>query len=380
MKKIKIRGDIIIWMVVVLLAGLSLLGVYSASSSLVWKHRSGFTEFYLIRRTIFLIAGFTLIYVVHLIPYRYFSRIFLILLYVSVPLLIATLFYGKDLNHARRVLPLPFGLSFQTSDFAKLALIVYLARELTIKQLKIKSFKQAFVPLIMPVIIITALILPANLSTAALLFATALVLMFIGRVNMKYILSTVAIGVLGVLILIGIAKTFPDVLPRKATWEKRIDSFLNNKGEETFQVTQAKIAIAGGGLTGKGPGNSEQRNVLPHPYSDFIYAFLIEEYGIFMGAFVLLLYFILFFRALILIKKTDGDFGAFLAVGIVFSLVFQALVNMAVSVNLFPVTGQTLPLVSMGGTSFIFTSIGIGVLLSVSREVYSKKEGTEEAA
>jgi cell division protein FtsW len=373
MNRIKVRGDMIIWLVVILLAALSLMGVYSASSSLVWKQRSGFTEYYLIRRAIILLIGFTVMYGVHLIPYRYFSRIFLILLYLSVPLLIATLLYGKDLNHARRVLPLPFGLSFQTSDFAKLALIVYLARELTIKQVNIKSFKEAFVPLILPVIVVTALIFPANLSTAALLFATSLVLMFIGRVNMKYILSTVAIGILGVLLLVGIAKTFPDLLPRKATWEKRIDSFLNDKGEENFQVTQSKIAIASGGITGKGPGNSEQRNVLPHPYSDFIYAFLIEEYGIFMGAFVLLLYFILFFRALTLIRKTNGDFGAFLAIGIVFSLVFQALVNMAVAVNLFPVTGQPLPLVSMGGTSFLFTSLGIGVLLSVSREVYNKQ-------
>ncbi len=373
MNRIKVRGDMIIWLVVILLAALSLMGVYSASSSLVWKQRSGFTEYYLIRRAIILLIGFAVMYGVHLIPYRYFSRIFLILLYLSVPLLIATLLYGKDLNHARRVLPLPFGLSFQTSDFAKLALIVYLARELTIKQVNIKSFKEAFVPLILPVIVVTALIFPANLSTAALLFATSLVLMFIGRVNMKYILSTVAIGILGVLLLVGIAKTFPDLLPRKATWEKRIDSFLNDKGEENFQVTQSKIAIASGGITGKGPGNSEQRNVLPHPYSDFIYAFLIEEYGIFMGAFVLLLYFILFFRALTLIRKTNGDFGAFLAIGIVFSLVFQALVNMAVAVNLFPVTGQPLPLVSMGGTSFLFTSLGIGVLLSVSREVYNKQ-------
>jgi cell division protein FtsW len=373
MNRIKVRGDMIIWLVVILLAALSLMGVYSASSSLVWKQRSGFTEYYLIRRAIILLIGFTVMYGVHLIPYRYFSRIFLILLYLSVPLLIATLLYGKDLNHARRVLPLPFGLSFQTSDFAKLALIVYLARELTIKQVNIKSFKEAFVPLILPVIVVTALIFPANLSTAALLFATSLVLMFIGRVNMKYILSTVAIGILGVLLLVGIAKTFPDLLPRKATWEKRIDSFLNDKGEENFQVTQSKIAIASGGITGKGPGNSEQRNVLPHPYSDFIYAFLIEEYGIFMGAFVLLLYFILFFRALTLIRRTNGDFGAFLAIGIVFSLVFQALVNMAVAVNLFPVTGQPLPLVSMGGTSFLFTSLGIGVLLSVSREVYNKQ-------
>ncbi len=369
MIKLQIRGDRIIWLVIITLAVFSLMGVYSASSSLVWKSRSGFTEYYLIRHGLFLIMGLILMYIIHLIPHRYFSRVFLILLYISVPLLLLTLFAGKDLNHARRVLPLPFGFSFQTSDLAKLSLIIYLARELTIKQVKIKSLKEAFIPLILPVIIITALILPANLSTAALLFTTSLVLMFIGRVNMKYILSTIGIALVGVGFLVTIAMTYPELLPRKATWEKRINSFVNGEGEEEYQVTQAKIAIATGGLAGKGPGNSEQRNFLPHPYSDFIFAFLIEEYGIVVGGIVLFMYFILFFRALIIVKKTNGDFGAFLAIGIVFSLVFQALVNMAVAVNLFPVTGQPLPLVSMGGTSFLFTSIGLGVLLSVSRDL-----------
>jgi cell division protein FtsW len=293
-----------------------------------------------------------------------------------------TLFVGVNLNEARRVLPLFFGLTFQTSDLAKLALIMYLARLLTKRQENIKDFKSAFVPIMAPVIIVCFLILPANFSTSAILFTTSLVIMFIGRVNLKHIFSIIGIGIVFLVMMVLIAQSSPKLLPRLSTWVSRIENFKSgdNNAEENYQVEQAKIAIASGGIIGKMPGNSDQRNFLPHPYSDFIYAIIIEEYGLIGGVVILLLYLILLFRAVKIVTKAPGNFGAFLAIGIAFSLVFQALINMGVAVHLLPVTGQTLPLVSMGGTSLWFTSISIGIILSVSREIEKKPNFTNELA
>ena len=395
MRKITVKGDIIIWMVILVLSVISLMGVYSSSSSLVWKMKGGFTEYYLIRHGIFILIGLFIIYRVHLIPYRYFSRIFLILLYISIPLLILTLVSGKDLNQARRVLALPFGLSFQTSDLAKLALIVYLAREIALKHGQYGSFKVAFIRLMLPVLLVAALIFPADFSTAAIVFTTALVLMFVGKVPWKYIFSTVGIALAGAGIMFALAYYNPDFLGRKNTWKKRIEQYLSSddvvagkdgtvnkkdkedKRDEKFQSVHAKIAIASGGLVGKGPGNSSERNFLPLPYSDFIFSLLIEEYGMVTGIIILLMYFYLFYRALIIIRKMESHFGMLLAFGIVFSIVFQALIHMGINVGLLPVTGIPLPLISMGGTSLIFTSIGLGVLLSVSRELKEQQAKTE---
>lgn len=370
----KIKGDKIIWLVVIILSVFSLLAVYSSTGTLAYKYQGGNTEYYMIKHFIILVLGLFLMYLAHLVKYTYFSRIFQIALWIAVPLLLLTLFVGLNLNEARRALPLPFGLTFQTSDLAKLTLIMYLARMLTKRQEVIKDFKSAFIPIVIPVLIVCFLILPANFSTAAILFTTSLVLMFIGRVSLKHIFSMISIGVVVMFIMILIAKSYPNLLPRVDTWIGRVENFREPNAEENYQVEQAKIAIANGGILGKMPGNSEQRNFLPHPYSDFIFAIIIEEYGLLGGIFIVFLYLILLFRAVKIVAKVPRNFGAFLTIGVAFSLVFQAMINMAVAVNLLPVTGQTLPFVSMGGTSVWFTSISIGIILSVSKEVEKNTE------
>ncbi len=370
----KIKGDKIIWLVVIILSVFSLLAVYSSTGTLAYKYQGGNTEYYMIKHFIILVLGLFLMYLAHLVKYTYFSRIFQIALWIAVPLLLLTLFFGLNLNEARRVLPLPFGLTFQTSDLAKLTLIMYLARELTKRQEVIKDFKSAFLPIVIPVLIVCFLILPANFSTAAILFTTSLVLMFIGRVSLKHIFSMIGIGIVIMFFMVLIAKSYPNLLLRVGTWISRVENFREPDSEENYQVEQAKIAIASGGIVGKMPGNSEQRNFLPHPYSDFIFAIIIEEYGLIGGLLVVFLYLILLFRAVKIVAKVPRNFGAFLTIGVAFSLVFQAMINMAVAVNLLPVTGQTLPFISMGGTSIWFTSISIGIILSVSKEVEKNTE------
>ena len=306
----------------------------------------------------------------HNLNFKYYSRLSQIALFISIPLLLLTLLLGANINDASRWLVIPvINQTFQTSDMAKLALIMYLARFLSKRQDHIKDFKEAFVPVMIPVLVICGLILPANLSTSALLFVTSLIVMFIGRISIKYILSLIAIGVGFLLILLLIGKSNPELMPRMGTWAKRIETFRGGGSKDAnYQAEQAKIAIATGGVFGKGPGGSTQRNFLPHPYSDFIYAIILEEYGLIGGVIVIFLYLILFFRGIRIASKTENTFGSLLAIGLSFSLVFQALINMAVAVNLFPVTGQPLPLVSMGGTSIWFTCLSIGIILSVSRE------------
>ncbi len=374
----KIKGDKVIWLVVIILSVFSILAVYSSTGSLAYKYQDGNTEYYMMKHLFILLFGFLLMYLAHLVKYTYFSRIFQIALYIAVPLLVLTLFVGLNLNEAKRVLPLPFGFTFQTSDLAKLTLIMYLARMLTKRQDKIKDFKSAFIPIMIPILIVCFLILPANFSTAAILFTTSLVLLFIGRINLKHIFSMIGIGIVVLLIMVMIAKSYPDLLPRVGTWISRVENFKSGDSEDNYQVEQAKIAIASGGIIGKMPGNSEQRYFLPHPYSDFIYAFIIEEYGLIGGVLLVLLYLILLFRAVKIVTKAPNNFGAFLTIGVAFSLVFQAMINMGVAVNLLPVTGQPLPLVSMGGTSIWFTSISIGIILSVSKEIDKSNKNAEK--
>jgi cell division protein FtsW len=335
-----------------------------------------------------------IIYFAHRINYTLYSRAALILFVISIPLLIYTLFFGAEINEGSRWIKLPIiNLTFQTSDLARLALFMYLSRQLSRSQNDIKDFKQGFLPLIIPVAIICALIAPANLSTALLIGATSLMLMFIGRVNLKHIAATIGIALIPLIFLVSIAfayydkadhqsKELPAVLSvgRIPTWIKRIQDFAYaDKIETAYQVQQAKIAIAKGGWFGLGPGNSEQRNFLPHPYSDFIYAIIIEEYGLVGGVLILFMYLLFLFRSIRIFKKCPFAFGAFLALALSFTLVIQALVNMAVNVNLFPVTGVPLPLVSMGGSSFLFTCMSIGIILSVARNA-EKLEGKAEAA
>ncbi len=372
-----IKGDKVIWSIVVMLSIISLLAVYSSTGTLAYKYQGGDTMYYMIKHSIIMFFGLLLMYLAYKLKYIYYSRIFQIILFIAVPLLVITLFFGETINGANRVLRIPLvGLTFQTSDLAKITLIVYLARELTRRQDQIKKFKSAFVPLMVPILAVVIAILPANLSTAAIVFTISLVMLFVGRVRLLYLAGLIVTGaaILGIIILIMF--NMPDGMQgRTATWKHRIEHFISNdKGEVPFQVEQAKIAIATGGIYGKGPGNSTQRNILPHPYSDFIYAIIIEEYGLLGGFFVLLLYLVLFFRAIRISLKSPTLFGSFMVIGMSFSLVFQAMINMGVAVNLFPVTGQPLPLISMGGTSLWFSSLAIGIILSVSREIELNNE------
>jgi cell division protein FtsW len=373
------KGDRVIWLTVMLLSIFSILAVYSSTGTLAYKYQSGNTEYYLFKHAFILLFGFGLMYLAHLLKYTAYARVSKIAILIAMPLLLLTLLMGTNLNEASRWLTLPIvNLSFQTSDLAKLALIMFVARALSRKQEVIKDFKAAFLPIMAPVLITCGLILPANFSTAAVLFATCVILMVIGRINIKYILSLIGIAVVAFGLFIVIAKV-TGFEGRIKTWEKRLNTFVNDDGSGSYQSQQAKIAIASGQLFGKGPGNSSQRNFLPHPYSDFIYAIIVEEYGLVGGALVVVLYLILFYRAIKIAQDSPRAFATFLAIGCAFSLTFQAMINMAVAVNLFPVTGQPLPMLSMGGTSIWFTSIAIGIILSVSRD-YEKEGGEKPVA
>lgn len=376
------KGDRTIWLVVILLSIVSILAVYSSTGTLAYKYQSGNTEYYLFKHFIILLFGFGLMYFAHMVKYTFYARLSKIALFITVPLLALTLASGTNLNEASRWLTLPVvNLSFQTSDLAKLSLILFVARMLSKKQDNIKDFKGAFLPIMLPVILVCGLILPANFSTAAVLFATCMVLMFIGRINVKYILSLMGIAVLAFGLFLTIA-WLTGYEGRIKTWQARIENFSKGDSEGNYQVEQAKIAIATGGLVGKGPGNSTSRNFLPHPYSDFIFAIIIEEYGLLGGAGIVLLYIMLFFRAIRIVRNTERAFAALVTIGCAFSLVFQAMINMAVAVNIFPVTGQPLPMLSMGGTSIWFTSLALGIILSVSADIEQEQHsgGGELAA
>lgn len=370
--EIKLKGDRVIWAVVFILTILSFLAVYSSTGTLAYKYHGGNTAYYMLKHGIILLTGLLLMYIAHLLKYTYYSRIFQIAFYIAVPLLLLTLLFGLDLNEARRALPLPFHLSFETSDLAKLTLTVYLARVLTKREKDLGDFNKVLLYLMVPILVVCGLIFPANFSTAALIFVTSMVLIFIGRVKFSYILSIIGLSVMLLMFALVVLWWMPTgKQARLNTWKTRIEQYVNGNAansKDSYQVEQAKIAIASGGVLGKMPGKSTQRNFLPHPYSDFIFAIIVEEYGLLGGTIVVLLYLILLFRAVRIVTKIPNNFGAYLAMGLSFSLVFQAMINMAVAVNLLPVTGQTLPLVSMGGTSIWFTSLSIGILLSVSKE------------
>jgi cell division protein FtsW len=387
----KTKGDRVIWAIVVILTLASLLLVYSSTGSLAYR-MSKSTESYLFKQFAFIMIGIMVIYFAHRINYTIYSRVALILFLISVPLLLYTLLFGVQLNAGSRWIKLPvINMTFQTSDLAKLALFMYLSRQLSRKQAVIKDFRKGFLPIVVPVGLVCMLIAPANLSTAILVTGTSFVLMFIGRVSTKHILMTIGLAMIPVLFLISIAvstydkekgesKKLPAILAtgRIPTWIGRIQTFVYSKkedgNEKLYQINQAKIAIAKGGWLGRGPGNSEQRNFLPHSYSDFIYAIIIEEYGIFGAAFMCFIYLFFLYRCIRIYRKCPYAFGAFLALALSFTLVIQAIANMGVNVNLFPNTGVTLPLVSMGGSSFLFTCLSIGIILSVSRNV-EQQEG-----
>jgi cell division protein FtsW len=370
------KGDAIIWALLIVLSILSLLAVYSSTFTLAYQYRSGHVGYYLFKHILFILFGFMVVYITHLVPYRYYSRISQLLVIISVPLLIITLLFGRNVNEASRWLTLPgTGVTFQTSDLAKLALIMYIARLLSLKQDNIQSFKEAFRPIVLPVLLICGLIMPANLSTAVLLFTVSVVLMFVGRIRFRYIALLVTTAAAVIMILVSIAVK-SDWEGRWETWRNRIVHHVEQESDGNYQAEQSKIAIATSGILGKGPGNSMQRNFLPQPYSDFIYSIIIEEYGLLGGIFVILLYLVLLYRAGLLVRGSTRTFSAFLAFGLALMLVLQAMMNMAVAVGILPVTGQPLPMISMGGTSILFTSAAIGIILSVSQGIQKQNSET----
>lgn len=382
----KTRGDRVIWGIVIILTLVSLLVVYSSTGSLAYKYSKS-TESYLFKQFGFIILGVLIIYFAHRVNYTLYSRVASILFVASIFLLVYTYFFGVKLNEGTRWIKLPvINMTFQTSDMAKLALFMYLSRQLSRKQNVIKDFKKGFLPIIVPVGIICLLIAPSNLSTSLLIAGTSIMLMFIGRVRTRHLLITIVLACIPIAILFTVAVSTYDKNEQKAkdipaifsvgrvpTWISRIQTFMYSKKEDAnekqFQINQAKIAIANGGWMGLGPGNSRARNFLPHSYSDFIYAIILEEYGLIGGVFMVFIYLLFLYRCIRLYRKCPYAFGAFLALALSFMLVIQAIANMGVNVNLFPNTGITLPLISMGGSSFLFTCLSIGIILSVARNV-----------
>ena len=364
MKKFKewadnnLQGDRVIWAVVFALSLISVLVVYSSIGTLAFR-RTTSPEWYLLKHTSMVLLGLAAMWVAHKIDYRYYSKLSRLALWVSVPLLLYTLKFGVSINDASRWIKVPLFGSFQPSDFASLALIINLASMLSKKQQNIEDIKDALIPMLIWCGVICGLIALTNLSSAVLLFATCMLVMFIGRVPVKYLAMLVLVGLLAG----AMAYKFG---VRGETAKNRILSFINGT-ELPFQAKHGRIAVATGGIFGKGPGNSDQRNILPEPFSDFIYAIVIEEYGMIGGIVVLILYLILLHRGMKAAYNSERAFGGLLSAGLSFDLVCQAMVNMGVVVGLGPITGQPLPLVSMGGTAMMFTGISIGIILSVSR-------------
>jgi len=369
----ELRGDTAIWLITIVLALVSILAVYSSTGSMAFRVKNGNTEFFLMKHMMIVIASFIIMYIMYKIPYENYKKWAPFFLALSIPMLIYTLAQGEDINDARRWIAVPFiDLTFQTSDFAKLALITYIASTIGSKQEYIDDFNTAFRSILVPILFICGLIALADLSSAIILFVTCFIMMFVGRVNWKFLALLVFSGIVLFAMLIIVAQFVPD-FSRVDTWTSRLNEYITNS-EGGYQVQQSKIAIASGEWIGVGPGNSTQRNLLPSPFADFIYAIITEEYGL-IGAIIMIGMFLwLFIRVTILVKRSEKAFGAMLAVGFATCLTVQAFVNIAVSVHLLPVTGVTMPLVSMGGTSFIFASMMIGIILSVSRHIESIHE------
>ncbi len=366
-----IKGDKVIWATTALLAIFSFLPVYSASSNIAYLYGDGSTFSYLVVHFFHLVLGFCVLFAIHKIPYNYFKGLSILMLPVVVLLLIYTIAQGTTIEgaYASRWIQIPVvGITFQTSTFAAVVLMVYVARYLSRITDKEITFKESILPLWLPVFVVLILILPANFSTTAIIFTMILMLVFLGGYPIKYLGIILGAGLLVLTMFILTAKAFPGLLPNRIdTWTSRIENFANDEDTEAdYQIEKAKIAIARGGIAGAGIGKSIQRNFLPQSSSDFIYAIIVEEMGLVGGFAVMLAYLMLLFRIVIVATKSNTIFGKLLAVGVGLPIVFQALVNMAVAVELFPVTGQTLPLVSSGGTSIWMTCLAIGIVLSVS--------------
>jgi cell division protein FtsW len=368
-----LKGDKGIWALVFLLALISFMPVYSASTNLVYVIGKGSTLGYLVKHLGHLFLGFCIIYFVHKMPYHYTKALSMLLMPLVIVLLIYTMFQGTIIGgaNASRWISIPFvGLSFQTSSLAFIVLMVYVAKYLAKIKEKEFTFKSSLIELWMPVFLVLILILPANFSTTALIFAMVCMLVFIGEYPLKYLVTIIGTGVVMLTLFILMAKAFPDAMPNRIkTWENRIERFSSNKtDEDNYQIDKAKIAIASGRIYGLGPGKSVQKNFLPQSSSDFIYAIIVEEYGLIGGLGILFVYMLLFFRFIVCAHKASSFYGKLLIIGLGFPIIFQALINMGVAVELLPVTGQTLPLISSGGTSIWMTCAAIGVILSVSKK------------
>ncbi len=379
-----IKGDRIIWYVILFLSVASCLVVYSATGNLAYKHQDGNAAYYLFRHAKFLLMGIGIIIAVHHIDYKWFARFATVFLYFSILLLAITAVSGVSLNQASRWLTVPVvGISFQPSELAKLALMFYIAKVLAQYQANDRTADEAFKPIMIHVAIVCGLIFKDDFSTAALIGFTSWIVMMIGRVSMKYLFSTVAGVIVFVMVILWLSDYVP-FLHRASTWKARMERFIGDDEEKVaadgsnadYQSERSQIAIATGGVfMGRGPGNSQQRYFLPHPYSDFVYAIIIEEWGIFLGGFLIMFaYLILLFRAGVIVRASSRTFPAFLVIGLSTLLVIQAFINMGVAVGVMPVTGQPLPLVSMGGTSTLFTCLAFGAILSVSRNNMEEKE------
>ena len=378
-----LKGDRLIWAIAALLAIFSFLPVYSAASNLAYISGDGNTFNYFVKHFVHLFLGFAIIYGVHKVPYRYFRGLSMVMIPVVLVLLAATMLQpetSESLTNAKRWIKVPIvGFTFQPSTLASVVLMVYVARYLSKIKDKTVTFKETILPLWLPVFLVLVLILPANFSTTAIIFTMVMALAFLGGYPVKYLLLILLSGVAAFALFILVAKAFPDAMPNRIdTWASRIENFANAEDTEAdYQIEKAKIAIASGYIKGVGPGKSTQKNFLPQSSSDFIFAIIIEEYGLIGGLFLMTLYLLLLFRIVIASHKADTIFGKLLVIGVGIPIVFQALINMAVAVELFPVTGQTLPLISSGGTSIWITCLAIGIILSVSARRQEIKEQEE---
>ena len=356
-----------------LLALVSFLPVYSASTNLVYVIGKGSTIGYLFKHFIHVMLGFAIVFFIHKTPYHYFKALSIFGIPLVILLLVYTLFKGTVIDgaNASRWIQLPFvGISFQTSTIAFIVLMIYVARYLSKVSDKEYSFKESLLELWLPVFAILALVLPANFSTTALIFSMVCMLVFIGQYPLKYLGFIIGAGIASLLFFIMVAKAFPDAMPNRVdTWMSRIDSFFDDKpNDDDYQIENAKIAIASGKIYGLGPGKSVQKHFLPQSSSDFIFAIIVEEYGLIGAVGIIFLYLLLFIRFIIDAQKATTLFGKLLIIGLGFPIIFQAFINMGVAVELLPVTGQPLPLISSGGTSLWMTCIAIGIILSVTKK------------
>ncbi|MBB4078336.1 cell division protein FtsW [Lewinella aquimaris] len=369
----ELRGDRVLWAIIFILSLVSMVAVYSAVANLAYRNSGGAVSGYIIKHGVILGFGLVVIYIGHLLAYTKYSRWAPSMLVIAILLLLLTQVFGTDINGARRWLTVPgIGLTFQSSDFAKLALILFVARAIGSKQDIIKDFKEAFVPIILPVLGICLLIALSDLSSAIMLFVVCILMMIVGRVAMQYIFMLILLGISVFSILVMVGSKYPNLVPRAATWEKRIETYFNPaaaKVDDRRQITGAMIAIANGGVIGVGPGNSTQRHTLYSAQSDFIYSIIVEEYGALGGVIIIGIYLLLFVRVIRLVTRSSKAFGAMVAFGLGLSLLLQAFLNIAVNLDLLPVTGLTLPLISMGGTSTLFTCVSLGILMSVSKYI-----------